>query len=148
MERRALQQRNIRASISEEQRQTERKRERERQRRRRVEMSATKKRERDRERERTNGRKREGQGERKGEEEKREQLATSSGRIYLGPMTFCQHCQALIFPIESLNCCHNGKVSLPPLGEYPSPLKDLFTGSNTTESRTTSGSTTVPSPLL
>ena len=28
----------------------------------------------------------------------------------------------------------NGKVSLPPLGDYSSPLKDLFTGSNTAES--------------
>ena len=34
-----------------------------------------------------------------------------------------------ILPSEPLNCCHNGKVSLPPLGDYPSPLKDLSTGS-------------------
>ena len=26
------------------------------------------------------------------------------------------------------------EVSLPPLGDYPSPLKDLFTGNNTAES--------------
>ena len=66
---------------------------------------------------------------------RRERAATTSGRVYLGPMTrVCQHCQALRFSSEPINCCHNGKVSLPPLGDYPSPLKDLCTGSNTAES--------------
>ena len=49
-----------------------------------------------------------------------------------GPMTtVSQYCKAF------------GKVSLPPLGDYPSPLKDLFTDSNTATFETTSGSTTV-----
>ena len=56
---------------------------------------------------------------------------TGSGRVYLGPITtVCHHCQALRFPNESLNCCHNGKVSLLALAAYPPPLKDLFTGSS------------------
>ena len=87
-------------------------------------------------------------GKRKGEEEKKEQQLL----VYLGPMTsVCQHCQALNFPSESLKCCHNGKVSLPPLCDYPSPLMDFFTGSNTAESSNFQDnirSTTVPSPLL
>ena len=111
-------------------------------------MSAAKERE-EQGRRRINERRGEGQGKRKGRgggenkwekkkgqqekrkgEEKTEQQLTS-GRVYLGPMTrVCQHCQALRFPSELFNCCHNGKVSLPPLGDYPSPLKDLFTGSN------------------
>ena len=37
-------------------------------------------------------------------------------------------------PSEPLNCCHNGKVSLPSLGDYLSLQKDLFTGSNIAES--------------
>ena len=37
------------------------------------------------------------------------------------------------FPNESLNCCHSGKVRLPPLESYPMELKDLLT-SITTES--------------
>ena len=80
-------------------------------------------------------------GKRKGEEKertnerervrrRRERAATTSGRVYLGPMTRgCQHCQALRLPSEPLNCCH------------------LFTGSNATTSRTTSGNTTVTSPF-
>lgn len=39
----------------------------------------------------------------------------------------CEHCQALRFEGEVLNCCHNGKVSLPQLTNYPSILKELFT---------------------
>ena len=50
------------------------------------------------------------------------------------PGTYDKGLSALPFPSEPLNCCHNGKVSLPPLGDYSSPLKDLFTGSNTAES--------------
>ena len=49
---------------------------------------------------------------------------------------------------EPLNCCHNGKVSLPPLGDYPSPLKDLFTGCNTTVSSNFQDNIRLPSPLL
>ena len=65
----------------------------------------------------------------------RERAATTSGRVYLGPMTrVCHHCQILRLPSEPLNCCHNEKVSLPPLGDYPSTLKDLFTDSITAES--------------
>ena len=105
---------------------------------------------------------RERQGKRKVEEEertekeerrekvkrRRKRAATTSGRVYLRHMTrVCQHCQALIFPSEPLNCCCNGKISLPLLGYYPSPLKDLFTLQSLATSRT-SGSTTVPSPLL
>ena len=58
--------------------------------------------------------------------------ATTGGvSIYVGPMTtVCQHCNALRFPHETLNCCHRGKVSLPALVDYPQPLKDLFTGTS------------------
>ena len=107
-------------------------------------MSAEKERDKDRKGERsrkTNERRRERQGKRKGwgggenRWEKKSVAATISGRVYLGPMTrVSQHCKALRFPSEPLNCCHNGKVSLPLLGDYPLPLKDLFTGSNTAES--------------
>ena len=46
-------------------------------------------------------------------------------RIYLGPMTtLCPHFQALRFEGVTLNCCHNGKASLPSLSDYPSPLKE------------------------
>ena len=151
------------ASLSEKQRQSERERERERQRTRRVEVSAAKERERQGlrrtngrgreekglkrrreqmekeerdkgEEERTNGRRREGQGKRKGEEKR--VAATTSDRVYLGSITrVYQHCQALRFPSEPFNCCHNGKRSAcHQFGDYPSPLKDLFTGSNTAES--------------
>ncbi|KAF2347263.1 hypothetical protein FHG87_021981 [Trinorchestia longiramus] len=37
----------------------------------------------------------------------------------------CQFCGALRFQREQLNC-HNGKVSLPPLQEYPANLRLLF----------------------
>ena len=42
----------------------------------------------------------------------------------------CQNCQALCFPREALNCCHNGKVSLPPLSPYPQEMQDLLTKNN------------------
>ncbi|KAF2369120.1 hypothetical protein FHG87_000128 [Trinorchestia longiramus] len=38
----------------------------------------------------------------------------------------CQFCGALRFQREQLNCCHNGKVSLPPLQEYSENLRLLF----------------------
>lgn len=57
--------------------------------------------------------------------------APASVGLYVGPMTTqCEHCQALRFPRENLNCCHSGKVSLPALVEYPQSLKDLFTGTS------------------
>ncbi|KAF2368175.1 hypothetical protein FHG87_001061 [Trinorchestia longiramus] len=46
---------------------------------------------------------------------------------YTGAMDVrCQFCGALRFQREQLNCCHNGKVSLPPLQEYPENLRLLF----------------------
>ena len=49
-------------------------------------------------------------------------------RFSCGPMTrVCQHCRALRFDNESLNCCHNGKVSLPLLSPYPDELRHLLT---------------------
>lgn len=52
-------------------------------------------------------------------------------RFYIGPMnTSCEHCQALRFQGEPLNCCHNGKVSLEPLQEYPVILRKLFEGND------------------
>ncbi|KAF2368082.1 hypothetical protein FHG87_001166 [Trinorchestia longiramus] len=45
---------------------------------------------------------------------------------YTGAMDVrCQFCEALRFQREQLNCCHNGKVSLPPLQEYPKNLRLL-----------------------
>ena len=41
-----------------------------------------------------------------------------------------QYCGALRFEREQLNCCHNGKVSLPPLQEYPEILRLLFYADN------------------
>ena len=38
----------------------------------------------------------------------------------------CLYCNALHFTNEPFNCCHNGKVSLPKLSEYPEELKDLL----------------------
>ena len=39
---------------------------------------------------------------------------------YIGALNVrCQFCGALRFQREQLNCCHNGKVSLPSLQEYP-----------------------------
>ena len=56
---------------------------------------------------------------------------TANVGIYLGSMTtVCPHCRALRFPRETLNCCHNGKVSLSALAACPQPLKDLFTGTS------------------
>ncbi|KAF2355516.1 hypothetical protein FHG87_013728 [Trinorchestia longiramus] len=46
---------------------------------------------------------------------------------YTGAMDVrCQFCGALRFQRERLNCCHNGKISLPPLQEYPENLRLLF----------------------
>ena len=46
---------------------------------------------------------------------------------YVGPMNnVCEYCNAMRFTNESLNCCHNGKVSLPELSPYPEELKDLL----------------------
>ncbi|KAF2345554.1 hypothetical protein FHG87_023690 [Trinorchestia longiramus] len=46
---------------------------------------------------------------------------------YTGAMDVrCQFCGALRFQREQLNCCHNGKVLLPPLQEYPENLRLLF----------------------
>jgi len=60
----------------------------------------------------------------------RADAATINDKIYLWPVTrVCQYCQALRFPNESLNCGHNVKVSLPPLEEYPTHLRDLLTES-------------------
>ena len=122
-----MQQRNIRASLSEEQRQTEKEKET---------RDVCCKGEKNREREE----KKRGTGKEKGLRRRREREQL----LQVAESTW-GHCQALKFPSEPLNCCHNEKVSLPPLVDYPS-LKDLFTGSNTAES--TSGSTTVPSPFL
>ena len=41
----------------------------------------------------------------------------------------CQYCESLRFPNEQRNCCHNGKVSLTQLCEYPESLKELLMGS-------------------
>ena len=49
---------------------------------------------------------------------------------YLGQMNeLCQYCESLWFPNEQRNCCHNGKVSLTRLCEYPESLKELLMGS-------------------
>ncbi|KAF2356513.1 hypothetical protein FHG87_012733 [Trinorchestia longiramus] len=52
----------------------------------------------------------------------------------------CQFCGTLRFQRERLNCCHNGKVSLPPLQENPENLRLLFDadgaeGSNSRQNR-------------
>ena len=47
---------------------------------------------------------------------------------YAGPMDkLCPHCHALRFQKKSFNCCHNGKIHLPPLFSYPDELKELLT---------------------
>ena len=49
---------------------------------------------------------------------------------YLGQMNeLCQYCESFRFPNEQRNCCHNGKVSLTQLCEYPESLKELLMGS-------------------
>ncbi|KAF2350597.1 Porphobilinogen deaminase N-terminal, partial [Trinorchestia longiramus] len=46
---------------------------------------------------------------------------------YTGTMDVrCQFCGASRFQREQLNCCHNGKVLLPPLQGYPENLRLLF----------------------
>ena len=48
--------------------------------------------------------------------------------FYSGPMTtICPHCRSLRFRNEPLNCCHNGKVDIPPLSQYPVALHQLLT---------------------
>ena len=42
----------------------------------------------------------------------------------------CQFCGAYHFRGEQLNCCHNGKVLLPPLPEYPPEFEQLLTSNN------------------
>jgi hypothetical protein len=42
----------------------------------------------------------------------------------------CRYCNALRFKGESLNCCHNGKVDLPPIHPYPPNMNELLTGNN------------------
>ena len=42
----------------------------------------------------------------------------------------CQFCGAYRFRGEELNCCHNGKVLLPPLPEYPPEFQQLLTSNN------------------
>ena len=41
----------------------------------------------------------------------------------------CQYCESLRFPNEQRNCCHNGKVSLTQLCEYPESFKELLMSS-------------------
>ena len=48
----------------------------------------------------------------------------------IGHSHFCQHCQAIRFPVEHLNCCHNGKVQISPLSCYPLELIALFQRQN------------------
>ena len=91
---------------------------------------------------------REGQGKRKVEEEKRESSYYKWQSLPGAYDKGLQHCQALKFLSEPLNHCHNAKVSLSPLGDYSSPLKDLFTGSNTAESSNFQDNIRLPSPLL
>ena len=42
----------------------------------------------------------------------------------------CDFCLALRFRGEAKNCCHNGKVSLPPSLPYPTYLMPLFIANN------------------
>lgn len=46
----------------------------------------------------------------------------------------CGFCGAHRFEKEKLNCCHNGKVMLPPLPDYPMEFKELLT-SNSEQSK-------------
>ncbi len=51
---------------------------------------------------------------------------------YVGAMNVtCNFCQALRFPNERLNCCHNGKVILTELAPYPPEMHQLISGNNT-----------------
>ena len=48
--------------------------------------------------------------------------------LYVGALSHtCLHCRASRFPGEPLNCCHNGKVELPPLSPYPEEMEQLIT---------------------
>ena len=42
----------------------------------------------------------------------------------------CNYCGALQFRNEKINCFHNGKVELPPIGPYPHEFKDFLTSNN------------------
>ena len=63
------------------------------------------------------------------------QMPTFVGRSFppqvsafsLGPMDLtCPDCHALRFPGELFNCCHKGKVELPPLGPCPPEFRELL----------------------
>ena len=43
----------------------------------------------------------------------------------------CDYCQAKRLANESSNCCHNGKVQVTPISQYPQELYTLLTGNNT-----------------
>ena len=42
----------------------------------------------------------------------------------------CIYCGALYFRGENVNCCHKGKVELPPLAPYPQEFRNLLTSHN------------------
>ena len=96
-------------------------------------MSTAKERERVRKRERLRGgenkrKKKRGQGKRKGKEEERTNGRRKEGRERLRRRESSYYKWqslpgAFVSIARHLNCCHNG---MPPLGDYPSPLKDLF----------------------
>ena len=44
----------------------------------------------------------------------------------------CIHCEALTFPGKKLNCCHSGKVDMPPVTQYPEQLRGLLTANDAT----------------
>ncbi|XP_030850990.1 uncharacterized protein LOC754317 [Strongylocentrotus purpuratus] len=49
--------------------------------------------------------------------------------LHIGPMSkICPYCDAMRFPNESLNCCHDGKICLPELLPYPNALATLLQG--------------------
>ena len=48
---------------------------------------------------------------------------TAAEPFSMGEVETCEHCEAFRFPEESLNCCHNGKVVLPQLFQYPEAFK-------------------------
>ena len=49
-------------------------------------------------------------------------------RLYIGAMdSQCSFCDAVQFHRESINCCHGGKISLPPLCPIPVAIYNLLT---------------------
>jgi hypothetical protein len=42
----------------------------------------------------------------------------------------CNHCNALHFKGENINCCHSGKVDLPPLAPYPAEFRAMLTSND------------------